>query len=460
MKKSIIMALFAFAVASFVMVASPSQAVHKGVGNLTCGNCHTMHSSQGGQSAAAMGTETGSVILLRAPITGGFRYNIHEFCLQCHSQEGSQGGATALPLAITPPKVLTTFGYTNLGDAGFAGFNKVGAGGDFGDAGMTYSGTTFSSAGTRDDGTAATTARGRAHSLGSAIGIVPPGNSITGTSTGTAGLDSGLSCTSCHDPHGTDVSTQNINIFRNLKTNTSNRGANFWENAQVFGPIASSYAGGASGCKIGVDECTSGDGLLMGTNTGNKLNTWPVYCLSADCGGTAGENHYRYAAFTADYAGTVNAKAAADGGEYVGMSLFCAQCHGSWHEDVVNAGAGGNVSGNDWKRHPVNNTLLDGTPNSGGSVPIFDEAYFTAAGTSDPTGSRLPVATAVGDASYTLANGGDATTARIFCLSCHFVHGSPNYDILRWDYVQFAGTGSQSGNGVRTDQGCQTCHNR
>ena len=68
MKRLILTTLlaFAFGIGLSLLVATPSMAVHKGAGPLTCGACHTMHSSQGGTSNPAdpsntmgMGDEAG-----------------------------------------------------------------------------------------------------------------------------------------------------------------------------------------------------------------------------------------------------------------------------------------------------------------------------------------------------------------------------------------------------------------
>lgn len=432
MKKSILMTLSAFAVAGLVMFASPSMAVHKGSGDLTCGNCHTMHSSQGGTNSSAMGGATGSFILLRK--SGTTRATIHNFCLQCHAQEGAQGGDKHAPLDITAPKVLTTFGYTN-GD----NFSVVGAGGDFSHVG-TYDGSTYT-AGTDDDGS--NTALGYGHSIGSASTVIPPGNNTTSNTAGAA-LDSALSCTTCHDPHGTASSTDTINRYRNLKTGDSNTGANALGNGNHstgFGDFGVSYAGGTAAC---APSCSQAQGDNMGTSVNAAINTWPVFCSSC---AVAGENQYLMkSTFDPDTA------QASVSGTYVGISLFCAQCHGAWHEMLATT----NASGDDWTRHPVNNVLDDvSSRSSGGKVDIFDEDSF--AGIAD--GTRLPASSTTAN-SYTSQDATDSQTARVFCLSCHFVHGSPNYDILRWDYTSAVSSGSQSGNGVATGTGCQQCHNR
>lgn len=454
MRNSIMMALFAFTVAGLVMVASPSMAVHKGVGDLTCGNCHTMHSSQGNDNDSAMGGTDGGFILLRAASVTS-RAELHLFCLQCHAEDGSQGDDPHAPLNIRAPKVLlSTISFSVTG--GGSDFSKIGAGGNFGDDDM---GSTFDSAGTytaaaNDDGAdSATDALGRGHSLGAASTVKPPGNNVNGLGIGEE-LGAGLSCTTCHDPHGTDSTTDTINMFRNLKVGSSNKGKNPWTNVASFGNFATSYAGGVSGCKAAGDCDTRG--ATMGTATGAATNVWPVYIEDAR------QNSYLMSG--PGYDPTGQGGFGTPSGNYVGISLFCAQCHGSWHEmiDESNDNLTAGTPTSDWRRHPVNNILNDtaGTTQSGGGVDIFDQSHFTggsSAAISMP--ERLPVSNAAG-LYYTSDLVGDTTSDRVFCLSCHFVHGSANNDILRWDYTSAVSAGSQSGNGVPTNVGCQQCHNR
>ena len=84
-----------------------------------------------------------------------------------------------------------------------------------------------------------------------------PTRSHTGAAQGGVGAALGvdLSCTTCHDPHGTATTTDAINKFRNLKVGTSNAGANSLDNNTAFNNLAGnddfavSYAGGV-GCHL------------------------------------------------------------------------------------------------------------------------------------------------------------------------------------------------------------------
>ena len=54
--------------------------------------------------------------------------------------------------------------------------------------------------------------------------------------------------------------------------------------------------------------------------------------------------------------------------------------------------------------------------------------------------------------STVVAGGAGDTGAIVMCLSCHRAHGSPENDLLRWDYSSIqAGTGTN-------DNGCFVCH--
>jgi hypothetical protein len=140
--------------------------------------------------------------------------------------------------------------------------------------------------------------------------------------------------------------------------------------------------------------------------------------------------------------------------DYVGISLFCAQCHGAWHEEIS---TGNGETNSDWRRHPVNNPIGDGTPLSGGGITITDWTHYSS-GTGITDGvNRVPAANAAGGFNQYTA---DASTDMVFCLSCHFAHGSKYYDILRWDYTSAVASGSQTGRGVASNVGCQQCHNR
>lgn len=321
MKKLIVAAIMVFAVAALLMVtATPSEAVHGGSGSLTCGQCHTMHSSQGGTDSPNMGTATGSTLLLR--VSAG--KSISDLCLSCHAEDGDYAGTTfnSGGWATTPPKVLRT------------GAGALGSGGDFASI-LSNPGTGIYTPFANDAGVTGTASLGYGHSISNANALLPPGQ--TGATTIT-----NFACTNCHDPHGVGVTDTAINFYRNLKSGLGDNGV-VWT-AGATGDLAKSYVGG-----VAADAS-------KGSNIGNANNAWPMYAAAAD------QNVYLTGA------GNSN------------MSRFCAQCHGKWHE-AITAGNGSEAGQNDWARHPVDAQLVDPDPGDELSVNgtvIVDWANYNA----------------------------------------------------------------------------------
>jgi hypothetical protein len=399
MRRFYLLALMACSVVALVLlVATPSEAIHKGAGTLVCGQCHTMHNSQG--NSTLDGDSGGSVFLLRGTSGSGF-------CLECHAADGAQQSATFLPHGKTAPKVLSDNGWTDA-----EGFDTIGAGGDF----RAACGLDPWDCDTTDGNAAL----GRGHSLGKAAAVAP-GSGDTYT----------LQCTTCHDPHGTDNPAHtSINIFRNLKMDpdgTTGAGETFDLNEDSGGPAAGEeytygYIGGTTG--------TSGAGNYTPGSDGTNA-IWPA----GDSTPTGSADSNQYTSKTAES----------------GISGFCSDCHNDWHE----TNQAGNASGDDWKRHPVDYVIND-SDTSGSGVDTIDWAHYTATTDND----QLPAAH--GDGWQTTnAFFGDANNEdKVFCLSCHFAHGGPYYDNLRWDYLSAVGSGSQTAKGVASAIGCQQCHNR
>ena len=442
MRKLILLALGAFFAAGLVLYATPSMAIHKGAGDLVCGGCHTMHSSQRGTNSLAMGGPGGSLILLRQGITK--RADIHLLCLQCHSENGGQNATLQKPHDTTAPKVHLTSPYSGGSPAAFS--DAVGAGGDFATGGTYAAGAWALQSGSGWDDTAE--ALGKIHSLG-LENVAPPGNATTAIPTGTD-LPY-LTCTSCHDPHGTaETANANINKFRNLKAGTyiQAEAQNEWTNMSAFGVVAMSYIGGVTNT---TDGGVAADAVFdLGTAPTAAGNRWPVWRAS----GT--QNVYYQKGVSVTLGGISDA---GENSTNVGISAFCAQCHGAWHEGRFSS----NKATNDWNRHPVNNRILDATSLSGGNVDITRFSHYnnTGAGSSkapftSTDATKLPAANEDGDTEYFA----DTDGSKVFCLSCHFAHGSPYNDILRWDYTSAVSSGSQTGNAIASNTGCQQCHNR
>ncbi len=434
MKRTFLQLLCFVGALVLVIGVAPSFAVHKNAGDLACGSCHTMHNSQGGSSASPDnlgGAPGGSIILLRGNVTS--RAQIQNLCLQCHASNGAQADSTFAPHGNPAPKVYIDGAAGKGNDTDVSdnqvNFSLIGAGGDFS---SEISGN--SSTGWSPSGAGSSFALGYGHSVGltGVAGKNPPGGDV-------AFSNDYFTCTNCHDPHGTNASSgmdaNNINAFRNLKGIPTDSGA---ASAVALSANTQSYVGMAGGSD------------WDGEGPSNSQHIWPVYMSTAAFDGTdtcATDGTGKVNCYGVGVAGNTNATD--------GISNWCAQCHDNWHEDI-----GGNLNANglDWHRHPVDNVLIDSTPNSGAGVDIVRLTNYDAAVIKDKS---LPLAKS-SDAGNKVAyrTTGDDSAARVFCLSCHFAHAGPFYDALRWNYLSGVALGSQSANAIASNVGCQLCHNR
>jgi len=433
---------FTFLVVS-VFISGTGYAVHKGAGGLTCGQCHTMHNSQGGVSLE--GATGGSIVLLRGNVTT--RAQIHNLCLQCHASNGSQADVAQQPHGQVAPKVYSTGSWDFKTDA----FSKIGAGGNFSTE--------------LDSGWEATTADflGYGHSLG-ATNVTPPGGDVAIAE---------FSCTNCHDPHGANIRTDSkINLFRNLKVDAfgagSNSGVKFRDEPTRTWYQFDSYVGGVNGGYFGGSETDNGSQVI-----------WPVY--KGTLTGNAVSDSANSNAYATGWDG--------DGG--VTMSKWCAQCHDNWHEDVGGTNnqahvttPGGQYDLNlDTRRHAVNSmmpraaapgcalnchvSLLDRTNYDnaaiidGKGLPVTASQYYTS------NSYYLPECGVAGNPGCgpgmdTEHGGTSGNNHKVFCLTCHFAHGGPYYDNLRWDYLASVSATEprQTANTIESTTGCQLCHNR
>lgn len=404
---------------AFLFWSVPSEAVHKGAGDLTCGNCHTMHNSQGATNLGGSTTNGGSLVMLRAAVSG--RQEIHNLCLRCHASNGDNADVAYTPPNNTAPKVYV-HGADGKGIAASADdpfdFTKIGAGGDF-------SGTFIYSGGTITLNSSDNTPNysiGKGHSLG-ATSVIPPGG-INGIA---------FSCTSCHDPHGrnksvTSTGNNGVNLYRMLRYSTVTE-----QGAAMSNPITGmdSWIGGINGLNF------------EGVNSGTNQHIWPVY--------NAADKQNVYAAGSNK----------ADQSTGTAFSNFCVQCHVQWHESI----APDNKADNDWRRHPVDNPISEsGSTISGAGVTITDFTWYSNSDSNSPLANgsssgatKLPAMQSTSGSKTYYA---DSSDDRVFCLSCHYAHGGPNNDALRWNYTASVGSGSQVGNSVSVNVGCQQCHNR
>ena len=298
-------------------------------------------------------------------------------------------------------------------------FAVIGAGGDFsGELNATWDATS-------------TFAQGRGHSLG-AQSVMPPG--------GDAAI-ADFSCTNCHDPHGAyNASTATVNEYRNLRISATGASAN---SGVTLNTGTVSYVGDQSSLAVlGTAVKFTPTGTQGTAAAANR--TWPLY----DNDGVLAVGRSNTYRVTAGFAAGTD-----------GISRWCAQCHDNWHEAIVPGNR--NVNAVDWQRHPVDNSLGEaGSLLSGAGVTIIDTTNYNA---TLATWKALPVADTNGTPSnVAYMPSGQEANSKVFCLSCHFAHGGPYFDLLRWDYLSSVGPalGSQGGNSIASTVGCQLCHNR
>jgi predicted CXXCH cytochrome family protein len=119
-----------------------------------------------------------------------------------------------------------------------------------------------------------------------------------------------------------------------------------------------------------------------------------------------------------------------------GISDFCAGCHQQFHSWGANGEPNGGY-GNSWLRHPVAYAL----PDSG------EYANYTVYDPVVPVARTVDALLAMTSPSSVVTPGED----RVMCLSCHYAHGGPYPDALRWDYTEMeVGSGNTNG--------CFVCH--
>ena len=144
-------------------------------------------------------------------------------------------------------------------------------------------------------------------------------------------------------------------------------------------------------------------------------------------------NHNEYLGFSAPKTGTISLSNSHT------VTAFCCGCHGNFHVEQENGA---------WIRHPSDAVIPD---RAGSEYADAFGANGTGTGSYDP---NVPVARPNFSGFFGPRSTVEIGTDMVMCLSCHRPHGSPNDDLLRWDYGDMlAGGGSNT-------TGCFACHSR
>jgi len=382
-----------------------ASAFHSG-GVAECDGCHTMHNSYAGLSDDdAYGWDADMTFPDR---TGGaYAYLLQgptptDTCLNCHEFPGDPG---PVDYHVSTPA-------TEL--AGAAVPKQRTPGGDFGWLRKDYSwadefGTALTSPGER-----------HGHNI-VAIAHVYDADLVLTTSPGGTYAAASLQCTSCHDPHG--------RYRRNSDGTITTTGL----------PIVAS-------------------GSYNDSPDPDAANAVGVYRL---LGGLAyAPKSNQTSPFAADPPAAVapriyNVSEAANDVRVaygMGMSEWCANCHGLFHLDAYTTGTEG-------LRHPAGDdaTLAATAWLGAGTIADNYNAYIgsgsivaPATGISSAYTSLVPFEVGIADhlvASYTTLKGvadtaaspgepsatGPTTSANVMCLSCHRAHASGWDSMVRWN---------------------------
>ena len=126
------------------------------------------------------------------------------------------------------------------------------------------------------------------------------------------------------------------------------------------------------------------------------------------------------------------------------ISQLCAECHGKFHSQIDDA----TTLGTPWLRHPTD-IVLDRGAGTEYSAYNGSATPPTATYALDAPVARGAVPST--PSSVVTTNVTTTTGAIVMCMSCHRAHGSPQADLLRWNYTEMtAGTGGTTG--------CFRCH--
>jgi len=362
-------------------------AFHAG-GPGDCSGCHTMHNNYEDESVAGGAGPGAGPFLLKSP-------NQSEACLICHEGTGEQH-------FVSSP-------YTE--DIGPANFTP---GGDFGWLKNSFRWRPAQGAAADE------------YSYGERHGhnIMAPNNGYDADSTLTAApggayAAASLHCSSCHDPHGR---------FRRNSDGTITTDGDIISASGSYSESPDPTPGNA----VGVYRLLAGAGYQPESYTAVTFVNDPPAAVAP-----LGFNKSEEGADTRVAYG-------------MGMSEWCANCHGDFHQDTY-------ISGLPGQRHPSGNGAslgVGGGPGGARTVAEIYNAYLSSGNlggtlTSAYT-SLVPFEVGIEDhsvgsyatlKSVALANvagggpgaAGPTDTANVMCLSCHRAHASGWNSIMRWN---------------------------
>jgi predicted CXXCH cytochrome family protein len=325
-----------------------------------CGNCHTMHNSQGGAHMMLNTTIDGT----GGTGGGGYSSLTRGSCVGCHTGENT--GSNITPYVYNTGSV--TYGTDTL------------AGGNF---------------------KWVVTDDAKGHNVKGIPGMSADGNLTAGAP---GDLFASSCANSCHetlfapDDNGTALATGCQGCHLAPKHHAPQQAANV-----------------AAGAANGWFRFLSGHDTGVGKGVeGIEDVDWQF--------ATGENNHNEYLGSAGTHTEGANAGFSKIGNT---MTAYCTGCHGNFHTQLD-----GNAN---WIRHPSDAIL----PTDG------EYAAYTVYDVIAPV--ARPALTAVSDVVH-------PGTDMVMCLSCHRAHGSPNDDMLRWNYADMvAGDNTKSG-------GCFVCH--
>ncbi len=365
-------------VIAFLLITSANglaQTFHSG-GVANCGGCHSMHAAPAGGSSLLINADASST------------------CLNCHMHVGDTG-PSSYHIASADADM----------PAGVAPLQRT-PGGDFGWLHKTY---TFTLNGT------ATVELGQTHGhniVANDFAFVA--DSELTTAPGGTFPAAQLSCTSCHNQHGTYRRLSNGTIST---TTAPIIGSGSYDNS--FGNSAANPI--PAGQAVGVYRLLWGAG---GTVTGGASYTGvPAAVAPATYNRTEATFQTRVAYGAATASGQVS------------WGTWCGTCHGSFH-----VGLGSQKHPIDW---PLGSTIGSATGNYTLYVSsgIMTGVFTGNQANQGPYTSLVPFSENTGD--YTVLGGhakidgsqlgGPGTADQVTCLSCHRAHASGFPDMLRWN---------------------------